>query len=43
MVQQEKTWTLGETYKEVCKMAHFLKENGVSKGDRVIIYLPMIP
>ena len=35
------------TYKElhtnVCKMANILKDQGVSKGDRVILYLPMIP
>ncbi|MDW3181601.1 acetate--CoA ligase [Roseobacter sp.] len=35
------------TYKElhsaVCKMANVLKDLGVSKGDRVIIYMPMIP
>ncbi|WP_300014473.1 acetate--CoA ligase [uncultured Roseobacter sp.] len=27
----------------VCKMANVLKDLGVSKGDRVIIYMPMIP
>ena len=27
----------------VCKMANVLKQQGVSKGDRVCIYLPMIP
>ena len=35
------------TYKQlhtnVCKMANILKDQGVSKGDRVILYLPMIP
>ncbi|MFQ1699592.1 acetate--CoA ligase [Loktanella agnita] len=35
------------TYKEVhartCKMANVLKEMGVTKGDRVVLYLPMIP
>lgn len=35
------------TYKQlharVCKMANVLKEQGVKKGDRVCIYLPMIP
>lgn len=28
---------------EVCKVANVLKEQGVQKGDRVVIYLPMIP
>ncbi len=35
------------TYKELlentCRMANVLKAQGVTKGDRVIIYLPMIP
>ncbi len=35
------------TYKElkerVCKMANVLREKGIKKGDRVVIYLPMIP
>ncbi|MGB5698559.1 acetate--CoA ligase [Muriicola sp.] len=35
------------TYKQlharVCKLANVLKEQGVQKGDRVCIYLPMIP
>ncbi|MEM9523480.1 MAG: acetate--CoA ligase [Pseudomonadota bacterium] len=30
-------------YASVCKMANVLKELGVTKGDRVVIYLPMIP
>jgi acetyl-CoA synthetase len=32
-----------ELYGEVCKLANALKELGVDKGDRVAIYLPMIP
>lgn len=32
-----------ELYNRVCKMANVLKEQGVKKGDRVCIYLPMIP
>ncbi|MDO6490317.1 MULTISPECIES: acetate--CoA ligase [unclassified Cellulophaga] len=35
--------TYYELHKRVCKMANVLKENGVKKGDRVCIYLPMIP
>lgn len=30
-------------YKEVCKLSNVLKERGVKKGDRVCIYMPMIP
>lgn len=32
-----------ELHQRVCKFANVLKSNGVEKGDRVIIYLPMIP
>lgn len=38
-----KTYTYRELYHEVCKMANVLKSLGVKKGDRVCIYLPMIP
>lgn len=32
-----------ELHKEVCRLANVLKEKGIAKGDRVCIYLPMIP
>ncbi|BDA86838.1 acetyl-coenzyme A synthetase [Aureimonas sp. SA4125] len=32
-----------ELHAEVCRMANVLKAKGVEKGDRVTIYLPMIP
>ena len=35
--------TYGELYREVNKLANALKELGVKKGDRVAIYLPMLP
>ncbi|MCC0055491.1 MAG: acetate--CoA ligase [Rhodobiaceae bacterium] len=35
--------TYGELYDRVCRLANVLKSNGVKKGDRVTIYLPMIP
>ncbi|MFZ5730161.1 MAG: acetate--CoA ligase [Pseudomonadota bacterium] len=35
--------TYGELHKQVCRMANVLKAKGVKKGDRVTIYLPMIP
>ncbi|MBN1379908.1 MAG: acetate--CoA ligase [Gammaproteobacteria bacterium] len=35
--------TYGELHEEVCKFANVLKKQGVKKGDRVTIYLPMIP
>jgi acetyl-CoA synthetase len=35
--------TYRELYERVCQCANALKELGVGKGDRVTIYLPMIP
>jgi acetyl-CoA synthetase len=32
-----------ELHERVCKMANVLRQQGISKGDRVCIYLPMIP
>ena len=32
-----------EAYEETCRMANLLKARGIKKGDRVIIYMPMIP
>ena len=41
--EKNKLFTYSELLKEVCKMANVLKSMGVKKGDRVCIYLPMIP
>ena len=35
--------TYKQLHEQVCKMANVLTEQGISKGDRVCIYLPMIP
>lgn len=35
--------TYGQLMEEVCRTANMLKAHGVKKGDRVCIYLPMIP
>lgn len=35
--------TYRELHERVCRFANVLKDNGVGKGDRVCIYLPMIP
>jgi acetyl-CoA synthetase len=35
--------TYRELHENVCRMANVLKAQGVSRGDRVVIYLPMIP
>jgi propionyl-CoA synthetase len=40
---QEKIYTFRELHTEVQRMAAVLKELGVQKGDRVLIYMPMIP
>ncbi|WP_405232726.1 acetate--CoA ligase [Lentisalinibacter salinarum] len=37
------TITYGELHARVCRFANVLKSIGVSKGDRVTIYMPMIP
>ncbi len=36
-------YTYSQLYAEVSKMANVLREQGIEKGDRVCIYLPMIP
>ena len=38
-----KVYTYGDLYREVCRFANGLKSLGVKKGDRVTIYLPMVP
>jgi acetyl-CoA synthetase len=38
-----KTYTYQQLYTEVNRFANVMKKNGVKKGDRVTIYLPMIP
>lgn len=38
-----KNITYRELYEEVCKFSNVLKANGAKKGDRITIYLPMIP
>jgi len=40
---ESKSITYRELHKEVCRFANALKSLGVAKGDRVTIYLPMIP
>ncbi len=39
----QKMLTYGELYREVCRFANVLKARGIVKGDRVSLYLPMIP
>src|ERR1700719_635357 len=35
--------TYAELHSEVCRFANALKANGIGKGDRIIIYMPLIP
>jgi acetyl-CoA synthetase len=41
--KDDKTITYRELHAQVCRFANVLKARGVKKGDRVTIYLPMIP
>jgi len=41
--EDTRTLTYEQLHEEVCKFANVLKSLGVGKGDRVCIYLPMIP
>ncbi|MEZ5891525.1 MAG: acetate--CoA ligase [Parvularculaceae bacterium] len=38
-----KTITYAQAFEETCRMANVLKARGVKRGDRVVIYMPMIP
>lgn len=42
---ENETWVLTyeDLHREVCKFANVLKKHGIRKGDRVCIYMPMIP
>ncbi|MEM0929333.1 MAG: acetate--CoA ligase [Pseudomonadota bacterium] len=35
--------TYREAHEEVCRMANALKARGIKKGDRVVLYMPMVP
>ncbi|MBO6539976.1 MAG: acetate--CoA ligase [Rhizobiaceae bacterium] len=39
----DKKITYRELHEEVCRLANVMKKHGVKKGDRVTIYMPMIP
>ncbi|TPL70831.1 acetate--CoA ligase [Mesorhizobium sp. B2-3-15] len=39
----DKKITYNELYGHVCRLANVMKKHGVKKGDRVTIYMPMIP
>ncbi|MFU8856059.1 MAG: acetate--CoA ligase [Deferrisomatales bacterium] len=40
---EDRTLTYRELHDQVCRFANFLRSRGVKKGDRVSMYLPMVP
>lgn len=40
---EERTLTYKQLHHEVCLFGNVLKRHGITKGDRVLIYLPMVP
>jgi acetyl-CoA synthetase len=40
---QQRHITYKELHEDVCKFANVLKANGAKKGDRITLYMPMIP
>ncbi len=40
---EQKHISYGQAYEEVCRLANVLTSHGIKKGDRVTIYMPMIP
>src|SRR6185295_2199465 len=41
--EENRTFTYAELYETVCRFSNVLKKQGIKKGDRVGIYLPMVP
>ena len=41
--EEGRTLTYSELHKQVCQFANTLKQQGAKKGDRICIYMPMIP
>jgi acetyl-CoA synthetase len=40
---EQRTLTYSQLHREVCRFANVLKRAGVEKGDRVALYMPLIP
>jgi len=40
---EERVLTYGDLHREVCKFANVLRARGVNKGDRVVLYMPLVP
>lgn len=41
--EKSKQYTYRELYEQVCQFANALKKLGIQKGDRICLYMPMIP
>ena len=41
--QSNRVLTYEDLFRETCRFANVLKQQGIGKGDRVVIYLPMVP
>lgn len=41
--EEVRQYTFKELHEEVCRFANLLKAQGIRKGDRICLYLPMIP
>ena len=41
--EQTRSLTYTQLYEEVCRFSNVLKNNGAKKGDRICIYMPMVP
>jgi acetyl-CoA synthetase len=42
-VNESQTFTYEQLHREVCRFANVLKKHGLKKGDRLCIYMPMVP
>jgi len=40
---EQRTLTYTQLHREVCRFANVLKRAGIAKGDRVALYLPLVP
>lgn len=40
---EPRSYTYRQLYHEVCKVANVMKRKGITKGDRVCLYMPMVP
>ncbi len=41
--EASQTYTYQELYEAVCQFSNALKNQGIKKGDRVVLYMPMVP